>query len=153
MQAERDWAPYQAVSSPPAAAAAMQKALHQWLREIEDATWWTSFSELLRACQLGAFIKQKKIALLGDPLPNIGSAAMDRFESMSVLLTVVKAGSLSAAARQLGMPLASVSRRISELEAHLRTRLLNRSSRRLSLTDAGQSYVAACRRILEEVDE
>ncbi|WP_119461645.1 LysR family transcriptional regulator [Rhodospirillaceae bacterium SYSU D60014] len=78
---------------------------------------------------------------------------MDRLESMSILLTVVEAGSLSAASRRLGMPLATVSRKVSELEAHLKTRLLNRSSRKLTLTDAGQSYVTACRRILEDVGE
>lgn len=78
---------------------------------------------------------------------------MDRFDAMSVLLAVADAGSLSAGARRLGMPLATVSRKVSELEAHLHTRLLNRGSRRLELTDAGQSYVAACRRILEDVVE
>ena len=78
---------------------------------------------------------------------------MDRLETMSILLTVVETGSLSAASRRLGMPLATVSRRISDLEAQLRARLLNRSSRRLTLTDAGASYVQACRRILDDVDE
>jgi DNA-binding transcriptional LysR family regulator len=78
---------------------------------------------------------------------------MDRFESMSILVTVSKAGSLSAAARRLGTPLATVSRKVSDLETHLKTRLLNRSNRRVTLTDAGQSYVAACKRILEEVGE
>jgi DNA-binding transcriptional LysR family regulator len=78
---------------------------------------------------------------------------MDRLESMSVLLAAVEAGSLSAASRKLGMPLATVSRKVSELEAHLRTRLLNRTSRRLTLTDAGRSYVAACKRILEDIGE
>lgn len=78
---------------------------------------------------------------------------MDRLESMSMLVTAVEAGSISAAARRLGRPLATVSRKISELEAHLGTRLLNRSSRRLTLTDAGRSYVAACQRILEDVRE
>ena len=78
---------------------------------------------------------------------------MDRLESMSILVTAVEAGSLSAAGRRLGMPLATVSRKVSELEAHLKTRLLNRSSRQLTLTDAGRSYVAACRRILEDVGE
>lgn len=78
---------------------------------------------------------------------------MDRFDAMSVLLAVTDAGSLSAGARKLGMPLATVSRKVSELEAHLHTKLLNRGSRRLELTDAGQSYVAACRRILEDVVE
>lgn len=78
---------------------------------------------------------------------------MDRFDAMSVLLAVTDAGSLSAGARRLGMPLATVSRKVSELEAHLHTKLLNRGSRRLELTDAGQSYVAACRKILEDVVE
>ena len=78
---------------------------------------------------------------------------MDRFESMSVLLAVVEAGSLSAAGRKLGMPLATVSRKISELEAHVKARLLTRSTRRLTLTDAGGDYVVACKRILEDVNE
>ena len=78
---------------------------------------------------------------------------MDRLESMSTLLAAVEAGSLSAASRKLGVPLTTVSRRVLELEAHLRTRLVNRTSRRLTLTDAGRSYVAACQRILEEIDE
>ncbi len=78
---------------------------------------------------------------------------MDRFESMSTLLAVVEAGSLSAAARRLNTPLTTVSRKVSELETHLKTRLLNRSSRRIALTDAGRSYVAACKRILEDLGE
>ncbi len=78
---------------------------------------------------------------------------MDRLESMSILVAAVEAGSLSAAARRLDTPLATVSRKVSALEAHLRTRLLNRSSRKLTLTDAGQSYVSACKRILEDVGE
>ena len=78
---------------------------------------------------------------------------MDRFESMSTLLAVVEAGSLSAAARRLNTPLTTVSRRVSELEQHLKTQLLHRSSRQLSLTDAGRSYVAACKSILEDLGE
>ena len=72
---------------------------------------------------------------------------------MSVLVAVVDAGSLSAAARHLGMPLATVSRKVAELESHLNTRLLHRTTRQLSLTEAGSSYVAACRRILEDIGE
>jgi DNA-binding transcriptional LysR family regulator len=78
---------------------------------------------------------------------------MNRLDSMSILIAVVDAGSLSAAARVLDMPLATVSRKLAELEAHLKTRLLHRSTRQLSLTEAGISYVAACRRILEEIGE
>lgn len=78
---------------------------------------------------------------------------MDRLESMSILVAAAEAGSLSAAARRLGIPLTNVSRKVSELEAYLKTGLLNRSSRRLTLTDAGRSYVADCKRILELVGE
>jgi len=78
---------------------------------------------------------------------------MDRLAAMTTLLAAVDGGSLSAASRKLGMPLPTVSRKISELEAHLRTRLVHRTSRRLSLTDAGQAYVAASRRILEDIGE
>jgi len=77
----------------------------------------------------------------------------DRFEAMAILVAVTDAGSFSAAARTLGIPLATVSRKVGELEARLRTRLLQRSTRQLSLTEAGQAYVAACRRILEDVGE
>ena len=78
---------------------------------------------------------------------------MDRLEAMSILLAVVDAGSLSAAARRLGMPLPTVSRKVADLEAHLRARLLHRTTRQLSLTEAGAAYVAACRRILDDVGE
>jgi DNA-binding transcriptional LysR family regulator len=78
---------------------------------------------------------------------------MDRLESMATLLAAVEAGSLSAAARKLGVPLPTVSRKVSELEAHLRTRLVNRTSRRLELTEAGRAYVAACEKILEDIEE
>ena len=78
---------------------------------------------------------------------------MDRLEAMSTFLTVVEQGSLSAAARRLKTPLTTVSRNVSELESHLRTKLFNRSSRQLVLTDTGASYVAACKRILTDVTE
>jgi DNA-binding transcriptional LysR family regulator len=72
---------------------------------------------------------------------------------MSTFLTVVETGSLSAAARRLKTPLPTVSRKVSELEFHLRTKLFNRSSRKLVLTDAGNSYFAACKRILADISE
>src|SRR6516165_7382725 len=78
---------------------------------------------------------------------------MDRLEAMSTFLAVAEAGSLSAAARRLKTPLATVSRKVSELESHLRTKLFNRSSRKLVLTDVGSSYVVACKRILADVTE
>jgi DNA-binding transcriptional LysR family regulator len=78
---------------------------------------------------------------------------MDRLEAMSLLVSVAEAGSLSAAGRKLGVPLPTVSRKISELEAHLNTRLLTRSTRKLALTDSGAAYVAAAKHILDEVSE
>ncbi|GAC1463168.1 MAG: LysR family transcriptional regulator [Gemmatimonadaceae bacterium] len=78
---------------------------------------------------------------------------MDRFESMSVFITVVSAGSFSAASRQLRMPLPTVSRKVSELESHLKARLLVRSTRKLVLTEVGESYLVDCKRILAEMAE
>jgi DNA-binding transcriptional LysR family regulator len=78
---------------------------------------------------------------------------MDRLEAMSTFLAVVEAGSLSAASRRLNTPLATVSRKISELESRLRTKLFDRTTHKLVLTGAGSSYVDACKRILAEVGE
>ena len=78
---------------------------------------------------------------------------MDRLVSMKMLVSVIETGSLSAASRRLNVPLATVSRRIGELEAHLGAKLLNRTSRSLDLTDAGRDYLAASRRILDDVAE
>ena len=78
---------------------------------------------------------------------------MDRLDAMSLFLEVVDSGSMSAAGRKLGIPLATVSRRISELETHLKTRLLSRSTRKINLTEAGHVYLKACNRILEDVHE
>lgn len=78
---------------------------------------------------------------------------MDRLDAMSVFAAIADGGSLSAAGRHLGVPLATVSRKLADLESHLGTRLLTRSTRKLVLTDAGRDYLAACRLILEHVDE
>lgn len=78
---------------------------------------------------------------------------MDRIDAISVLHTVVNAGSLSAAGRRLGIPLSTVSRKVSDLEAHLGARLLVRSTRNIGLTEAGKVFVAATRRILEDLAE
>src|SRR5687767_4909387 len=78
---------------------------------------------------------------------------MDRIESMSVFVAVASAGSFSGASRQLRMPLPTVSRRVSDLESHLHAKLYVRSTRKLVLTDAGQSYLLACQRILEQIAE
>jgi DNA-binding transcriptional LysR family regulator len=78
---------------------------------------------------------------------------MDRLDAMRTLLAVVDAGSFSAASRKLRVPVTTVSRRVAELETHLRTQLLQRTTRKLSLTDAGAPYVEACRRVMEQIDE
>ena len=78
---------------------------------------------------------------------------MDRLEAMSILVASADTGSFSAASRLLGIPLPTVSRKVADLEAHLNTQLLVRSTRKLSLTEAGIAYVDACKRILEQVDE
>jgi len=78
---------------------------------------------------------------------------MDRLSSMSILVTVSEAGSLSAAAQRLGTPLTTVSRRVADLERLLETQLLTRSSRKITLTDAGRAYVLACKRILDDIAE
>ena len=78
---------------------------------------------------------------------------MDRLEAMSILVGAAEAGSLSAASRQLGMPLPTVSRNVAELEAHLKTTLFVRSRKGLQLTEAGRSYVAGAKDILENITQ
>ncbi|PTS81534.1 LysR family transcriptional regulator [Sphingomonas sp. HMWF008] len=78
---------------------------------------------------------------------------MDRFEAIRTLLAAIDGGSLSAAARSLSTPLPTVSRRVSDLEAQLGTQLVIRTSRKLILTEAGAAYVAAMRRVVEQVAE
>lgn len=78
---------------------------------------------------------------------------MDRLEAMAMLVEAVDGGSLSAAGRKMNVPLPTVSRRIAELESHLGTRLLVRSTRKLTLTEAGAAYIGVAKRILEEVAE
>ena len=78
---------------------------------------------------------------------------MDRLDAMQVLLAVVDAGSISAGSRKLNVPLPSVSRKVAELERHLGTRLLIRTSRNIQLTDAGRDYVEAARHIIAELKE
>ena len=72
---------------------------------------------------------------------------------MSVFSRVVTTGSLSSAARELGLSPAMVSRRLAALEGRLGVRLLNRTTRTLRLTDEGASYYDTCSRLLAEIDE
>jgi DNA-binding transcriptional LysR family regulator len=78
---------------------------------------------------------------------------MDRLDAMQVMLTAVECGSLSKASRKLGQPLATVSRKVSELESHLKADLLIRSSKGLELTPAGRTYVTSARTLLEQLSE
>ena len=72
---------------------------------------------------------------------------------MSVFLAAVESGSLSKASRTLRLPLATVSRKVAELEAHLNATLLIRSAKGLELTPAGRSYVTSAKAILEQLNE
>jgi DNA-binding transcriptional LysR family regulator len=78
---------------------------------------------------------------------------MDRLEAMSVIVAVAEAGSISAASRRLKSPVATISRKVAELEARLKAQLFQRTSRRMALTDAGRSYIDACKRIIEQVED
>jgi len=78
---------------------------------------------------------------------------VNQLESLRAFVTAVDAGSLSAAARELAMPLPTLSRKVAALERHLGTALLLRTSRRLAITEAGQAYVVTARRLLEELAE
>jgi DNA-binding transcriptional LysR family regulator len=78
---------------------------------------------------------------------------MDRLQSMRVFQRVVDEGGFAAAARALDMSPAGVTRLVSDLEEHLGVRLLQRTTRRLSLTHAGEAYLAKIRHILNDIDE
>lgn len=78
---------------------------------------------------------------------------MDRITSMRVFVRAATDGSLSAAARHLGMSPAMATKHVNALEAHLGVKLFHRSTRRLALTEAGSNYLEACLRILPEIDE
>jgi DNA-binding transcriptional LysR family regulator len=78
---------------------------------------------------------------------------LDDLSEMLVFARVVERGSLSAAARSLGMTTSAVSKRVAALEGKLRTRLLHRTTRKLTTTDAGDALYARVRRVLADLDE
>lgn len=78
---------------------------------------------------------------------------MDRLQSMRVFREVIDEGSFAGASRSLNMSPAAVTRWIADLEEHLGTRLLQRSTRRLALTEAGEIYLGKVRQILQDVEE
>ena len=78
---------------------------------------------------------------------------MDRMVGMTVFTKVIGTGSFSAAARELQLSQASVTKQIKELESWLGARLLNRTTRRLSLTEVGTGFYERSMRILEAMEE
>jgi DNA-binding transcriptional LysR family regulator len=78
---------------------------------------------------------------------------MDRLVAMEMFVRIVETGNFSAVARQLGTTQPTISKQLTALEQRLQTRLLNRSTRSISLTEAGAAFYERCRRILDEVRE
>ena len=78
---------------------------------------------------------------------------MDYVDAMRGFVATARAGTMSAAARQLDISVALVSKRIARLEAHLGTRLFHRTTRRLTVSDPGSEYLERARRILVEIDD
>jgi DNA-binding transcriptional LysR family regulator len=78
---------------------------------------------------------------------------MDTFQKMKVFARVAEAGGFTAAAARLDMTTGQVSRAVFELEQHLRARLLNRTTRRVVPTEAGERYLHRCYQILASLDE
>lgn len=77
---------------------------------------------------------------------------MDRFRTMESFVRVVRAGSFTIGANQLGLSRALVSRHVSDLEAHLGVRLLNRSTRSLALTEEGTAYLEFCEKVFRDIE-
>ena len=96
-----------------------------------------------KACKLKWTIKQERIIAM----------ALDRLTSINVFVQVVESGGFSKAARRLGMSATMVSNHVQALEDRLGVRLLQRTTRRTSLTDIGQAYLERARTILDELDE
>ncbi|MDI9221757.1 LysR family transcriptional regulator [Pantoea sp. EA-12] len=78
---------------------------------------------------------------------------MDRFTSMQIFIAAVEEGSFAAAARRFQLSPAMAGKHVSAIESELNVRLLQRSTRRLSMTDAGQRYYVRCKAILEAMEE
>jgi DNA-binding transcriptional LysR family regulator len=78
---------------------------------------------------------------------------MDRFAAITAFARVVEAGSFARAAERMGVSVSAVSRQVAELEAHLDARLLNRTTRRLSLTESGQAFFDRSVQLLADLEE
>jgi DNA-binding transcriptional LysR family regulator len=77
---------------------------------------------------------------------------VDRFQALRVFSQVVESGSFSAAADRLGLSTTAASRHVAELEAHLQTRLLNRTTRRVSLTETGRAFYERAVQVLGDLE-
>src|SRR5258706_5796096 len=115
---------------------------------------------LVRRALLHAFIRP--VLRIADPRMNAYASAfsvsvwervVDRIDAMKVFVTALGEGSLAGAGRKLGKSPAAVSRAIAFLEAHVGTELLHRTTRSIKLSEAGERYAAACRRVLTELEE
>jgi len=78
---------------------------------------------------------------------------MDRLTAIKVFINVVETGSFSAASERMGLSRAAASKTVSQLEAHLGGRLLNRTTRHVSTTESGRLYFEHCREILHQLEE
>lgn len=78
---------------------------------------------------------------------------MDRISAMQVFVKVVELGSFARAAERMGLSTSACSRQVADLEAHLDTRLLNRTTRKLSLTEAGRTFHERCVQLVADVEE
>ena len=78
---------------------------------------------------------------------------MDRLDAMRVFVKVVELGSFTRAAAALGLPKASVSTAVQQLEADLGTRLLHRTTRRVELSQDGQACLERCQQVLADIEE
>jgi len=78
---------------------------------------------------------------------------MDRFHAINAFARVVEAGSFARAAERLGVSVSAVSRQVADLEEHLESRLLNRTTRRLSLTESGRVFYERCVQLLADLEE
>src|SRR5258706_15360738 len=115
---------------------------------------------LVRRALLHAFIRP--VLRIADPRMNAYASAfsvsvwgrvVDRIDAMKVFVTALGEGSLAGAGRKLGKSPAAVSRAIAFLEAHVGTELLHRTTRSIKLSEAGERYAVACRRILTDLEE
>jgi DNA-binding transcriptional LysR family regulator len=81
----------------------------------------------------------------------VGCGAIDRIDAMKVFVTALDEGSLAGAGRKLGRSPAAMSRAVAFLEGHVGVPLLHRTTRSIKLSEAGERYAAACRRVLTDL--